>query len=561
MRRLWKEHVFTKILCLSLICALVPIAIVDYIWYRNTSATLTDNARQSSTQLLNQIASSMQQSVYNVNTIALSVILDPEFNDILESASAVEEPSVENLSSLYTKLSTAKSLNDSIAAITILSKDMAYAVSTAGERLEYDALFAQQWYIDFVRTGVNRSYTSIHTCSYIDRINTSTYTILFRVWPNNDHLKPAYLVIEIYASPYIRLLQDIKSDSVVVSIQDQDGQTNYSTNDPSLTGKDAIVISRDVRMLNWTLSMSIKRSALLNNTYAVRRLSSAILFAVMLIMIVFSIIFSLYITRPVTALSKATRKVREGDLSIQVPIATQDEIGRMSDDFNAMIHKISTLMEDVRISEHDKYNAKVQALQAQINPHFLYNTLNVIRWLSMMGENDKINQLVISLVHMLEYTKEDLDTFIPVEREIEHVRHYVNVMSYRYEDKFIYEECIDEAAKSCYTIRFILQPLVENAIFHGIDPSEKKGTITLSVTAKNERVMFAVSDDGVGLDLEHNRHRFFSGYGISNVNERLRMHFGNESMLNIVSTVGKGTTVYFSIPLLTDIPEHPTHQP
>ena len=220
-----------------------------------------------------------------------------------------------------------------------------------------------------------------------------------------------------------------------------------------------------------------------------------------------------------------------------------------------MVVTLRKLLQDIKKEERQRYNAEIQALQAQINPHFLYNTLNVIRWLSMMNENEKINSMIISLVKLLEYTREDLSVFVPIEREIEHVRKYVQVMSIRYDGKFQFIEELDSELLQMYTIRFVLQPLVENAIFHGIDPSESKGVIMLKIHRIENRITFSVSDDGVGFDIEKNRHRFFSGYGITNVNDRLRRQFGSQSMIQVFSEVGKGTWVEFSIPCITEIPQ------
>lgn len=545
-----KGHLFTRILSLFLLISIIPAGAINYIWYSKMEEEMIKTAENNTDQLLTQSAAAIKQNIIAINTAILSIALDQDIVSILTTTSLTDEIDPEKKEVIASKLTLAKTLNDSIASITLISRNMTYAVSTSGKRTNYDLLFSQSWYKYFVTSGVSTFYTGIHLCPYIENIRSNTFTILYRINPDSTGFHVAFLILEVYASMPIYTINSICSTGTSLQILDRDNNLCYSYSKSFVPTDDNVVIKqKKIDILDWTIEMTIQKDALQSDVETVRQYFSYILLFVILCVAILAIVFTSHITRPIARLSDATHKVRTGDLTVQLPITTNDEIGRASDDFNAMIIKIRELINDVKNKEQERFNAEIRALQAQINPHFLYNTLNVIRWLSMMKENEKIDELVVALVHLLEYTKEDMSDFVPIQREVEHTRRYIQVMSIRYADKFDYVEKIDPGVLSFSTIRFVLQPLIENAIFHGIDPANRKGTITLEIKIERNSILFSVSDNGIGLDLEKNRHRFFSGYGISNVNDRLRMQFGNESMLQVNSEVGKGLTVSFTIPI------------
>ena len=166
-----------------------------------------------------------------------------------------------------------------------------------------------------------------------------------------------------------------------------------------------------------------------------------------------------------------------------------------------------------------------------------------------------ISKMIISLIKLLEFSGKKTDEYVPIEKELEHAQSYIDLIRYQYGDKFTVRYDTESSALSCYTIKFVLQPLVENAIFHGLIPMEETGELTIRIQAEAERIHFSVIDNGIGMDLtapEHNP--AFKGLGLSNVNERLCRYFGPDAALDIHSDNGAGTHIDFFIPAIQTPP-------
>ncbi|MDN4600975.1 sensor histidine kinase [Paenibacillus sp. F6_3S_P_1C] len=285
------------------------------------------------------------------------------------------------------------------------------------------------------------------------------------------------------------------------------------------------------------------------------------------------------ITRPLRVL---TRHLSRMDPDRPLPLfrsESDDEIGKLGESYNLLGAHIEILKKEVIRGEARKKEADLRALQAQINPHFLYNTLSSIHWIALMSEEKRIAEMVEGLSDFLRISLNQGRDYCPVGQEITHIRHYVRVQSIRFPDKFAVHYIVDPALEPRMMLKLLLQPLVENAMIHGIQPKAGMGTITIMIRQEQERMSVLVLDDGAGmgrdrleyvrsslvsLDEEEqhysNHHRTEKepmkqgGYGLRNVNERLLLHYGAEAQLEVDSRVGGGTRISFSIPILEESP-------
>ncbi|WP_440118705.1 cache domain-containing sensor histidine kinase [Paenibacillus sp. QZ-Y1] len=288
------------------------------------------------------------------------------------------------------------------------------------------------------------------------------------------------------------------------------------------------------------------------------------------------------VTRPLRVL---TRHLSRMDPDRPLPLfrsESDDEIGRLGESYNLLGAHIEILKEEIIRSEARKKEADLRALQAQINPHFLYNTLSSIHWIALMSEEKRIADMVEGLSDFLRISLNQGKDYCPVEQEIAHIRHYVRVQSIRFPDKFAVRYIVDPALERRMMLKLLLQPLVENAMIHGIQPKDGMGTITIMFRQEQERMNVLVLDDGAGMEadrLEQIRHNLVpadeeeqahssehlkgnqpvnllsqGGYGLRNVNERLLLHYGAAAQLEVDSRVGGGTRISFSIPILEESP-------
>uniref|UniRef100_UPI00136CE0CB sensor histidine kinase n=1 Tax=Clostridium sp. C2-6-12 TaxID=2698832 RepID=UPI00136CE0CB len=238
-----------------------------------------------------------------------------------------------------------------------------------------------------------------------------------------------------------------------------------------------------------------------------------------------------------------------------------DEVGELGSSFNNMVKEINNLINLVQKEEKSKRIAEMNVLQAQIKPHFMYNTLDTIRWMAEEHNEEDIVEIIEAFTNLLRISLSKGKEMISVQDELNHVQSYLIIQKIRYEDKLDYEIEFDENILDFEVIKLILQPLVENAIYHGI--KEKRGNGKISITGKIEGnlLCFTVMDNGKGMEEDvlnrinkmlagvgENKHEI--GYGIFNVNERIRMIYGDEYGLKYKSVYGEGTIVELRHPII-----------
>lgn len=267
---------------------------------------------------------------------------------------------------------------------------------------------------------------------------------------------------------------------------------------------------------------------------------------------------SSHIVRPIRVLTNSMKRVQEGDLSVRVDIERPDEVGIMNKHFNFMIKRIQELFHSNLEEQEKKKNAEYKALQAQINPHFLYNTLNTIRWMAIIQKSDNIREVVEVLGRLLKNTIKHEGPFVTVEEELSNLRDYVYIQKIRYNNNFDVIYDVDDEILSMPCVKFILQPIVENAIFHGIEPKEDSGgEIIVSMKCRDDQLYIRVWDNGVGMSspmLDELMKRMndparSGGIGMSNVMERLKLTYGEASAFHIRSEKDAFTEVEMIIPV------------
>lgn len=263
-------------------------------------------------------------------------------------------------------------------------------------------------------------------------------------------------------------------------------------------------------------------------------------------------IISTSITRPIKALEQTMKKVQDGDLSVQSHISSSSEIGQLSNTFNLMLERIWQLMNDVVAKEEQKRISEIKALQAQINPHFLYNTLETIIWLSASGENDKVAEVTSALAKLFRTSINKGTSLVSLKTEIDNIQSYLTIQQVRYKDKLSFSIDIPIDLYFAHVPSLILQPIVENAIYHGIKPSNQSGTISVHAQTQDDILLIYIDDTGVDMDIEkyHNSNSDSHGIGIANVNGRIKLTFGEQYGITHHKLEPHGTRVQYTLPLI-----------
>jgi two-component system sensor histidine kinase YesM len=291
-------------------------------------------------------------------------------------------------------------------------------------------------------------------------------------------------------------------------------------------------------------------------SYTIFVIVLCLLFSMPLLMLMLS-----FLTAPIKKLLKSMKRFQQGNFDERVEFKYKDEIGQLGEGYNKMVVNIKELISKAYILQIKEREAELDALQAQINPHFLYNTLDTIFWKAKMKNENEISDMVYSLSKLfrLSLNRGKELTLVSMEKEL--LEHYLMLQKVRFKNKLNYNINIDDSIMN-YTIpKLILQPFVENSILHGIEGKEVGGTVNISGCLKNDKLCFVIEDDGIGMDEQQIGKVFETeedgsnipsavsgGYAVKNVNERLKIIFKDDFSLNFTSSPGEGTRVEIILP-------------
>lgn len=280
-----------------------------------------------------------------------------------------------------------------------------------------------------------------------------------------------------------------------------------------------------------------------------------------IILVIVALLFSRFmarsITLPIQKLRDSMKKVQEGDFSVSdVVVDSKNEIGSLTKSFDVMTHRIHELMEQNVHEQEEKRKSELKALQSQINPHFLYNTLDSIIWMAEGKKNEEVVLMTASLSRLLRQSISNEDEVVPIANEVEYARGYLTIQKMRYKDKLEFQIDVDPSILHIPLIKLVLQPIIENAIYHGLKYKESKGLLIIKGFPKDGNAVLQVIDDGVGMDEEtlahiYDRHKVnyhSNGVGVYNVQKRLKLYYGEDYGITYESVVGKGTTATITIP-------------
>ncbi|MDF2936791.1 MAG: histidine kinase [Paenibacillaceae bacterium] len=312
--------------------------------------------------------------------------------------------------------------------------------------------------------------------------------------------------------------------------------------------------------MGWSLIFFIKESYFYQNVSVLLDDFKAVALVTLVVLFVTAFIMSRFFTRPIRLLASRMDRVQDMEVIPNINMRRNDEIGRLAASFNAMMERIRGLLEETREMDRRKQELELKVLQSQIAPHFLYNTLACIGSLARQQRTGDVKETIRSLVGLLKLTFDRTTEFVRVEEELDGLLRYLQIQRMRYGDKFIFINQVEKDTMDLAILKLTLQPLVENAIFHGIVPSGRTGEIHIRSRIKGGKLVFYIRDNGVGMEREQLRlirearngkpmADRFTGIGVNNVHDRLRLHFGEPWGLRIRTIPGMGTVVAVRLPV------------
>jgi len=309
------------------------------------------------------------------------------------------------------------------------------------------------------------------------------------------------------------------------------------------------------------LIVTIPVDTLLRDASATRRIVVFMSLATGSIALLFFMFLSYNITKPLRKLMRLMKKVEDGDLDVQFHARYRDEVGHVALSFNHMVARLKELINEVYVIKLREKQTELDALQEQINPHFIYNTLETIRMIATIHREDEISELIVIFGKLLRYSINQVNELVTIQDELQHLENYVFLQNKRFSNKFTLRVNVRDSHKKMKSIKLMFQPIVENSILHGLEQREEGGSISIVSEQGHNCVVFTVTDDGCGMDAENLREinqrlegsdeklRSDRYIGLRNVNERIKLTYGDQYGLAVNSQIGIGTEVVIRLPI------------
>ena len=338
----------------------------------------------------------------------------------------------------------------------------------------------------------------------------------------------------------------------------KENYTDYS--DGTHTESNVIYSVKSLERSDWKIvGVCFADEMITNKVEALAKNLIIISIGVLFVTILAGGIFSKLFSKPANDLAKAMQKFEnDTDKFVFEPIEGTAEITSLTESFEHMVLQIQELVEKVRQEEISLRKTELKALQAQINPHFLYNTLDAIAWMCEEERHKDAVEMVNALARLFRISISRGHELISIEKEIEHAKSYLKIQNFRYKNQFTYDFEVDDTCLSYLCNKITLQPIIENAIYHGINRMVDEGRIEIRIFPDHEKIVFEVEDNGVGMTEEQCQEILQkdsgdkAGIGIKNVNDRIKIYFGEEYGITIRSELDEGTCVTITIPKITE---------
>ena len=308
----------------------------------------------------------------------------------------------------------------------------------------------------------------------------------------------------------------------------------------------------------WTVVGCTNVAELLKDSKKARSIYVLVAAILVIVALVLSNLISRNITRPLQQLRDSMARVQEGDFrAAEVEVTSRNEVGSLTRSFNVMTSRIQELMKQNIYEQQQKRKSELKALQSQINPHFLYNTLDSIIWMAEGKKNEEVVVMTASLARLLRQSISNEEEQLPIGQEVEYARSYLTIQKMRYKDKLEFQIQVDAQIMGVPIIKLVLQPLIENAIYHGLKYKEGKGLLIVRGYREGENAVIQIKDNGAGMDEQTLSHIFekhkvnyrSNGVGVYNVQKRLQLYYGMDYGITYSSRQGEGTTASIVIPM------------
>lgn len=586
----FKWGIRIKLMIILVCLSVIPLIFLGIFTFLYSSNVVRKDFIEYSKNNLTQISKNIDDNLKNMEMLSIMAIADKGVRNVLRSDKGYGDTSiVERHSIMREFLTNISILRKDISGVYIFSDLNKYSYNMYNVIIDVDYEYKNDtWYINTLEKegaplliGTHLPYQRKDSSDYVFSLARCILDI------NSGEILGVILI-----DANFRLLSEIcdstqnyRNSEIIIT--DQEGRIIYSKDRKLLTS----VIDMDLNLLkdnsgnsfiNWNnqkffmnyITSSYSKWKIIqiipeNYVYLTTNTIGTMIIVLAITAAIVSIILTFFISRgiskPIVALNNALKKIGKGDFNQNIQIKRNDEIGQLAEGVSEMEANLKQLIKRVANAQTKQREAELKSLQNQINPHFLYNTLISIQMMAKINKQERIAQMVDDLGMLFKLSISKGKDIVMMKQELEHVNLYIKLQKIRYGDKINCIFDIDENIINLYTIKLLLQPIVENSIYHGLENKGKEGIVKISAKRYNDHVLIAVYDNGIGMDeekLEKIRlmldgkcepNSKMMSIGIKNVNDRLKLYFGEEYGISIDSIPGEGTRVLIKLPVLENI--------
>lgn len=584
MKLLKKNNLRIKLLSSYVILVLLPFLISTFVLSSTSSSNIRTNTLSYINLFVEQISSNIDSYIGELDRMTRIITLDSSMCNILTEPSGNDAVSnylnSQHLENEILKMTTQQ---PSIRNITFIGVNGMIYSGTSNSITDTDLFFDITHADDIDEQDSNIYLSSAHIPSYLlvdYHQNTEPVFTLTRPLYTYNKQKIGSVVLIITCENLLNAINinpSLLENGARIVVTNKDNKIVADTSEnfvpENLSDKTYMVLDNsdqnDTKNLffsddsgSLTSTVIISKNQLFKSTLDFNRASIFLVLILIGLIILLSFYFSYRLVRPIKLLENAANECAQGNYSIRIPIVSQDEIGNLCLKFNFMTEQIQNLLDRVYQYQLSTKQAQLEALQNQISPHFLHNTLDIIRMKALINKDKEVAKMVETLAKLFRITLDRNSNIVTIKDELEHVETYLTIQNMRFNNRYHFVKNVPDELLKCSIIKLTLQPLVENSIKHGFSQTFDDEMIEIQIESSGHDLIIQVRDNGIGIDennirriydkLEHldtlENNTLHNSIGIVNISDRIRLEYGSTYYLRIFPNSPRGTVVELRIP-------------